>query len=281
MTEATTQNAAPLPPEQKKKLDRCREILHELKQLVVGVSGGVDSSLLLTLAVEELGPENVLAATATGLIHPQRDLNDARQLAAQLGVELVEIDISDLDDPRILENPPDRCYWCKRFIFGELTRLAQQRGIAAVASGSNVDDTADYRPGSRAEKELEIARPLQLAGMGKADIRAAARQLKVPAADRPSSACLASRVPYGRSLDHDILQRIEAAEDALRSLGFEQCRVRDHAEVARIEVPQCQIALATQQRAQIVSALKQAGYQYVALDLEGFRSGAMNETLGK
>jgi uncharacterized protein len=193
----------------------------------------------------------------------------------------VEIDIADLDDPRILENPPDRCYWCKRFIFGELTRLAQQRGIRAVASGSNMDDTADYRPGSRAEKELEIVRPLQLACMTKPDIRAAARQLGVRAADRPSSACLASRVPYGRPLGRDVLQKIETAEESLRELGFEQCRVRDHVDVARIEVPQCQIAQATQQRAEIVHTLKQAGYQYVALDLEGFRSGAMNETLGR
>lgn len=278
MTDTTRPAPSPSADPQR-KLARCREILRDLGTLVIGVSGGVDSSLLLTLAVDELGPQHVLAATATGLFHPKRDLDEVRRLAQRIDVELVEIDITGLDDRRILDNPPDRCYWCKRFIFSELTRLAERRGIRAVASGSNADDTADYRPGARAEQELEIARPLQLAGMTKADIRTAARELGVPTADRPSSACLASRIPYGRALDEDVLARIEAAEEALRSMGFEQCRVRDHDTVARLEIPQCQINHATEQRGEIVRVLKQLGYQYIALDLEGFRSGAMNETL--
>jgi uncharacterized protein len=264
----------------RQRLDRCREILRELGSVVIGVSGGVDSSLLLTLAVDELGAENVLAATATGLIHPARDAADARRLAASLDVDLVEFDMSDVRDRRILDNPPDRCYWCKRFIFAELSRLSERRGFAGVASGSNADDVNDMRPGARAENELDIARPLQQAGMTKADIRTAARELGVDAADRPSSACLASRVPYGRPLDEALLRRIEAAEEALRKLGFEQCRVRDHDTVARVEIPQCHIPKAVDARADIVRDLKAAGYAYVALDLEGFRSGAMNETLG-
>ncbi|MBS3820836.1 MAG: ATP-dependent sacrificial sulfur transferase LarE [Planctomycetes bacterium] len=272
-TVATTDQA-------RQRLDRCREILRELGSVVIGVSGGVDSSLLLTLAVDELGAENVLAATATGLIHPARDAEDARRLAASLEVDLVEFDMSDVRDRRILDNPPDRCYWCKRFIFAELSRLSERRGFAAVASGSNADDVNDIRPGARAENELDIARPLQQAGMTKADIRIVARELGIAAADRPSSACLASRVPYGRPLDDELLRRIEAAEDVLRRLGFEQCRVRDHDTVARVEIPQCQLPQAVDARAAIVRDLKAAGYTYVVLDLEGFRSGAMNETLG-
>jgi uncharacterized protein len=274
-----TQSNVPLPDETKPRLSRCREILRELGSVVIGVSGGVDSSLLLHLAVDELGTMKVLAVTATGLIHPARDARDVRSLTQRLGVECVEIDMSDLDDARILDNPPDRCYWCKRFIFSQLARLAEQRGFSAVASGSNADDASDYRPGARAEQELDIARPLQQAGMTKRDIRTVARHLGLAVADRPSSACLASRVPYGQPLTGETLQRVEASEDALRVLGYQQCRVRDHGPVARVEVPQCHIQQAIEGRAAIVKALKGAGYQYVALDLEGFRSGAMNEML--
>jgi len=259
------------------KLDRCRDILRSLGGVVAAVSGGVDSSLLLALAVEVLGKENVLAATATGLMHSAEETRAAQSLADSLGVERVEIDMTFLADRRVLDNPPDRCYWCKRLLFGQLVELAQRRGLAAVASGSNADDAGEHRPGARAEDELDIARPLRDAGLTKADIRQAAREMGLASWDRPSRACLASRVPYGRPLDVEILRRIEAVESALLAMGFTQFRCRDHDTVARIEIPADEIPLAIHRRDEIFRAAKAAGYVYAALDLKGFRSGSMDE----
>lgn len=265
------------PPGLAERLDRCREILRSLGGVVVAVSGGVDSSLLLALAVEVLGKENVLAATATGLMHSAEETRAAQSLSDSLGVERVEVDMTFLADRRVLDNPPDRCYWCKRLLFGQLVELAQRRGLAAVASGSNADDAGEHRPGSRAEDELDIARPLRDAGMTKADIRQAARAMGLASWDRPSRACLASRVPYGRPLEVEILRRIEAVESALLAMGFTQFRCRDHDTVARIEIPADEIPLAIRRRDEILQAAKAAGYVYAALDLKGFRSGSMDE----
>ncbi len=259
------------------KEQRCREMLRSLGSVLVAVSGGVDSSLLLALAVEALGAQNVQAATARGLLHPAGETLAAKALAEQLGAEWIEIDMADLADPRILDNPPDRCYWCKRLIFGRLVQLAQQRGLSAVASGSNADDDALHRPGARAEEELDIARPLRQAGLNKADIRALSLARGLASWNRPSRACLASRVPYGRALSEEVLRRIEAVESALEAMGFEQSRCRDHDTVARIEIPPEKLAKALASREAIVQAGRQAGYAYVTLDLQGFRSGSMDE----
>ncbi len=261
------------------RIAACREIIRKLGSAVVGFSGGVDSTLLLRLAAEELGTDNVLAVTGVSPIHPEHERRTARRIAEKLGVELLEVETDEMSDRTFTSNPPDRCYHCKLAIFGQMKQIADERGLAVVVSGANADDTGDYRPGLRAEEELGIRRPLLEAGLGKEDIRAASRMLGLETADKPSSACLASRVPYGDEITPEKLARIEKAEAVLRDMGFQQCRLRDHGKIARIEVPPDQIDRAFELRGDIVAAVKLLGYSYVTLDLEGFRSGSLNETL--
>ena len=261
------------------KLSHCVDIINRAGKVAIGFSGGVDSALLLALATRTLGSENILAVTATGLFHPESETESARQFADKLGVDLVEINFDNLDDNRVLDNPKDRCYWCKQVIFKEIARRAKLKKINAVASGANLDDLDDYRPGSRAENELNIIKPLQQAGLTKSDIREISQAMNLDTHDKPSKACLASRVPYGVRLEKNILARIDKAEQGLINIGFPQCRVRDHGTVARVEVPSNQLDNAFALRDKIIQIVKQAGYNYATLDLEGFRSGAMNETL--
>jgi uncharacterized protein len=261
------------------KIDSCKTILRSLQSVVVGFSAGVDSTFLLAMAVDVLGTENVIAAMGISPSLARRERQAGLDLAQQLGAELIEIETGELADPNYAANPPDRCFYCKSDLFARLRKLATERGFRTVLSGANADDTGDFRPGLKAGKELGIRSPLLEAGLSKDDIRAASRAMNLPTWNKPASACLASRVPYGQKVTEEVLGRIEAAEDALKDLGFAQCRLRDHYPVARIEITTDNLPKVVESREQIVEAIKAVGYTYVTLDLEGFRSGSMNDVL--
>lgn len=268
-----------LDPTLRGKVQLAQSCLRRLRRVVVAFSGGVDSTLVLALAVEALGPDNVLAAMGISAIHPRRESEAGREIAKQLGVELVELKTAEMADPEFLANPPQRCYICKRHVMGPMIEMAGRRGYTVVVSGTNADDLGDFRPGIQAAQELGVVNPLIEAGMTKNDIRTASKAAGLATWDKPSMACLATRVPYGHPLTAEAMARIEQAESALRDLGFAVCRLRDHFPTARIEVPGDQMAVALEMRQTIVASVKAAGYTFVALDLEGFRSGSMNEAL--
>jgi len=261
------------------KLQAARDILVQLGSTVVAFSAGVDSTFLLALAVETLGPQKVLAAIGVSPSLARREQLQATELARQIGVELVEVQTCEMDNPQYAANPARRCFHCKSELFTMLKDLATQRGFASVVAGANADDTGDFRPGLDASRDLDVRNPLLEAGLSKQDIRNASRAMGLPTWDKPAMACLASRIPYGDAITVEKLSRVEQAEYALKDLGFAQCRVRDHDTLARIEVPAGQIARAAGLASELVELLTALGYTYVTLDLKGFRSGSMNETL--
>ncbi len=272
MIEATTETAA--------KLEHLRTALREIGSAVVAFSSGVDSTFLLRVAHEELG-EHVVAATIRSHTFPKRELDEAAAFCRAEGVRHEIIDSEELDILGFAENPPDRCYHCKRELFSKLLAFARENGLAAVLEGSNLDDDGDYRPGRRAIRELGIVSPLHEAGLTKAEIRALSREMGLPTSDKPSFACLASRFPYGERITAAALERAEKAEQWLldAGLGLTQLRVRSHGDLARIEVPPDAIPRLAARAAEIAAAFKNIGFAYVTLDLRGYRTGSMNEVL--
>lgn len=256
-------------------------LLRELGSLLVAFSGGVDSTFLLHSACRVLGAEQVVALTATSPTYPLHEQDEARRLAERFGVRQLVLESNELEIPGFADNTPRRCYHCKHELFSLCRDRARELGLAAVADGANLDDLGDYRPGREAARELGIRSPLLEAGLGKEEIRALSRAAGLPTAGKQPFACLASRFPYGTAITAERLARLDRCETALRELGFVTYRVRFHHEVARIEVGAEEIPRFAdpQLRAAVVAAGKAAGFAYVALDLLGYRSGSMNETL--
>ena len=262
------------------KMSRLRAQLREIGSAAVSFSSGVDSTFLLRVAHEELD-DRVLAVTVRSHTFPKRELDEAVAFCRAEGVRHEIIDSEELDIPGFAENPPDRCYHCKKAIFGKIIEFAQANGLRAVLEGSNIDDDGDYRPGRRAIKELDVRSPLHDVGLTKAEIRELSKKLGLPTADKPSFACLASRFPYGERITTARLARVERAEQWLMDaeLKLAQLRVRSHGDMARIEVPSDAIPRLAAHAAEIAAALKSFGFAYVALDLQGYRTGSLNETI--
>ena len=259
-------------------LERLEAELAPLGSACVAFSGGVDSSLVLAAAARALGPARVVAFTAVSATYLPEELQIARELAAGLGVRHVVVETHEFDDPAFTGNPRERCYFCKRELVAEMARVAAETGCSALVDGANLDDLGDHRPGMRAAAERGVAHPLLAAGIGKDEVRRLSRALGLATWDAPQQACLASRIPYGEAITVQKLQVIAAAERVLHELGFRQCRVRHHGSVARVEVESGDLGRAVEARETIALRLRALGFTYVTLDLEGFRSGSMNET---
>jgi len=274
-----SQNFSPLDAARVQSL---RQAISRLDRVVVAFSGGADSTLLLAVCLEVLGRDRVLAVTANSPTLPASELAEAVELAAELGAQHVTLITREMEDERFASNPHDRCYYCKQELFGQLHKLAEERGYSHIVYGATADDRGDYRPGMQAAREARAVAPLLEAGFTKGDVRSLSRQMGLRTWNKPAMACLSSRFPYGEHLTESKLSQVERAEDFLRrELGFRDVRVRHHDSIARIELGPQEIGrlLEGDMREQVVSRLKEIGYTYIALDLGGFRSGSMNETL--
>lgn len=264
-----------------RKNSHLRSIIAELDSVAIGFSGGIDSTLLIRVSTEVLG-DRALAVIGKSETYPSREFEEAVQLAEGFGTRFRVVQTEETDDLKFRENPPNRCYFCKTELFGKLHQIAREEGIRWIADGTIVDDLGDFRPGMKAKSEQQIRSPLLEAEFTKQDVRALAKALGIPTWDKPSFACLASRFPYGFGITKENLMNVDAAETLMRDLGFRFFRVRHHDDrTARLEIgPQeFEKLFENGTREKIVAELKKLGYTYVTLDLQGYRTGSMNEVL--
>jgi uncharacterized protein len=263
------------------KYNRLKTLLGELGKIVIGFSGGVDSTLLLKVAVDTLG-SNAIAVIGKSETYPAQEYKEALELIGLIGAKFLEVQTEETDNIKFRENPVDRCYYCKSELFSKLHKIAEAQNITWIADGSIVDDLKDFRPGSRATAEQNVRSPLLESGFTKEDVRELSKHLGLPTWDKPSFACLSSRFPYGFGITKEALSKIDQAETFLRSVGFRAFRVRHHDEkTARIEVLPTEIPriLDPDIRNSIIEKLKTLGFIYITLDLQGYRTGSMNEVL--
>lgn len=268
--------------------NKCRDLRKKMKELTcedvaVAFSGGADSALLLKLACDS-AKENgrkVYAVTIHSKLHPAKDLEAAKKTAEEFRAEHIVIETDELKDADVLDNPPDRCYKCKKYMFSKVLETAENCGVSLVLEGTNVDDTKEYRPGLKALEELGVISPLKLVGFTKEEVRRLAAYYDIKVSDRPSSPCLATRFPYHTRLSYEELEKADEIEQFIRCLGYRNVRARIHGQTVRIEVDASDIEKLVNGREQIVSKIKQSGYQYVSVDLEGFRSGSQDAALLK
>lgn len=275
----TIAKASALTPEVAIRRDLLLDILRSMRSVVVAFSGGIDSTVVAQAAFLALG-ENAVAVTADSASVPRAEIADACQLAQQIGISHRIVRTEEFDDPDYVRNDGSRCYYCKSELYARLENLLPELGMEAICSGANLDDMRDYRPGLKAAAEHAIRHPLQEAGFTKADVRALARSWDLPTWDKPASPCLSSRLAPGVEVTHERTARVEAAEVYLRELGYRECRVRLHeGDLARIEVPAAELARLADAglREALARRFKELGFKYVALDLEGFRSGSLND----
>jgi len=262
-------------PKLEQELSSLWQVLSGMGSVLIAYSGGVDSSLLLRVALDVSGQERVLAAMAVGPLWPASEQRRAIELADEMGARLLQVPGPDLAHPAFAEHPPERCYLCKHEIFSRLLRLARDRGLAWVADGANRGDLEEHRPGRRALEELGIRSPLLEAGLGKEEIRALARELRLPNWQQPARACLATRIPFGTPVTVEALRRIERAEEVLSVLGFRDYRAREHGPLLRLEVSPSEFPRALSLREMLLERLRPLGYAYITLDLVGLCRGSM------
>lgn len=264
-----------------RKLNKLKKELKKMSSVVVAFSGGVDSTFLLKVAYDVLG-DNVLAVTAKSETYPEQELKEAKYLAKFIGVKHKIIETKELLNKNFSQNPANRCYFCKKELFSklkEIAKIAKDQKIKYVLDASNFDDLGDYRPGRTAAKELGVISPLAEAGLTKKEIRFFSKELGLPTWEKPSQACLASRIPYGNEITVKELTKVDRAENFLKESGFNELRVRNHGEIARIEVPQKYFELILKNNEKIAQKFKELGFAYITLDLQGYRTGSLNEVL--
>ena len=261
------------------KLDNLKNILKKYESIVVGYSGGVDSTFLLKIATDTLGKKNVLGVTAKSETYPKAEFEESQRIAEKFGFRVKVIESSELEIENFAQNDVNRCYYCKKELFSLLRKIADEEGLRNVADGSNMDDLNDYRPGMKAAKEIGVVSPLKEAGFTKQDIRDLSKKMGLPTWDKPSFACLSSRFPYGTTITKERVSMIDDAENFLRSLGIKQLRVRYHDDIARIEVlpDDFNLFLDKDTSKTIVEKFKKLGFKYITLDLQGYRTGSLNE----